>query len=110
MKLRATPIPIATPTPLLPTPSAAATAPTIALMLDVLSAVTSTLATFAAGVPTTLFSIEAVVLGRITVGDSEAPPAAPPPGPMPGGTESAAATDGSPGSPGSWRPTLAPAA
>src|SRR4051794_18819955 len=93
MKLRATPMPIATPTPLLPAPRAAATAPTIALMLDVLSATTSTLATFAVVVPTTLFSIEAVGLGRITLVDSDAPPATPTLIEVPSATESAAATD-----------------
>src|SRR5436309_14974828 len=90
MKLRATPMPIATPTPVLPTAIDAATAPTIALIVEVLSAPTSTLATFFAAVPTVLPSIDAVVRERITFVDSDAPPATPTLVPMPSATAGAA--------------------
>src|SRR5215210_4497635 len=77
MKFRATAIPIATPTPVLPMATETAIAPTTALMLEVLSASTSTLPAGGTAASISLFSIDAIVWVRITFVDSEAPPATP---------------------------------
>ena len=61
MKLRATAMPIATPTPFSPIATASAAATTAALIVDVLSARTSTLPTLWADVPIALSTMEAVV-------------------------------------------------
>src|SRR3954451_10270814 len=93
MKLRATPIPIATPTPVFPAARPTATAPTTALIVAPLSAPTSTLATLFTSVPTLLPSTDATVRERMTFVDSDAPPATPTLVSMPTAIETAAATE-----------------
>ena len=77
MKLRATAMPTAMPTPVLPNAMAAATAPIVASMSDVLDASRSTAPTGAASLPSTLSSMKALVRDRITLVDADAPPATP---------------------------------
>ena len=77
MKLRATAMPTATPTPVLPTATAKATAPMVASMSDVLDASRSTAPTLAMSLPITLSAMNALVRDRMMLVDSDAPPATP---------------------------------
>ena len=77
MKFRATAMPIATPTPVLPIATETATPATTALIVEVLSASTSTVPSGGPRESISLFSIDASVWVRITFVDSAAPPATP---------------------------------
>ena len=75
MKLRATAMPIATPTPtLFPNAAETATAPTVASIFEVLSALISTAPTAAPTTPSELFSTKAFVFVRMMFVDSAPPP------------------------------------